>query len=382
MKGKSLQYCVENINPEQVTAARELRGMTKKDLADRIGKSPSAITRIEKGELRPELDTLFSLSQVLQVDHSFFALPRSSTHYTDLVDCHFRSKRSTSLALKRMAKQQGERLFRLVSHFEKHGVSFLEEQVSQLTTSIQSPVDIEELAYQVRSTWGLGIGPIPDLMSLFESKGIRIFLLPEESGNVDAFSAWIHTTPCIFLYSGKPASRINFDLAHELGHLIFHQDTETGDNKTEREANRFASAFLLPKKTFSTECPRRWSLQAYLALKKRWKVSIAAMLYRAKELRIISESSYRRSCIAMSPHRKEEPGEFTHSRPELLSQIVELVQDEVSLANIASELGYGSKQELRTVFLKQGVTETLLEKIDQQNDTAPSNLVYLRNGSK
>lgn len=378
MKSRSLQYCIENLNPDQVTAARELRGMTKKELADRIGKSPSAMTRIEKGQLRPEIDTLLSLSQELDVHHNFFVLNPDNSSRAELTDCHFRSRRSTSLVLKRMAKRHGERISMLLSYFENFGINFLEEEVSQFSTTVNSTIDVEKLAYSVRSSWGLGIGPISDLMTLLESKGVRVFMLSGKTfDKVDAFSIWIKATPCIFLYRDKPASRLNFDLAHELGHLLFHQDVETGDNKTEREADKFASAFLLPQKSFLTECPRRWSLQAYVALKKRWKVSIAAMLYRAKELRIFSESSYRRACIAMSTYRKNEPGEFAKPQPELFSQVIELIKEDVSLSRITTDLGYHSKQEVKNILAEQGVSESLLDQIDSQTAITPSNLVYL-----
>ncbi|WP_207262839.1 XRE family transcriptional regulator [Desulfovibrio sp. Huiquan2017] len=378
MKSNSLQHSLDNLNPKQVTVARELRGMTKKDLADKIGKSPSAITRIENGNLRPEIDTLLSLSQTLKVHHSFFSFSYTIPSPIDISDCHFRSRRSTSLIQKRMAKQQGERLYDLINHFQSFGITFIDEQISHLSTVIKTSADIEELAYNIRNEWDIGLGPITDLMGLLESKGIRIIMLSGDNfGKVDAFSAWISSTPCIFLYSDKPASRINFDLAHEFGHLLFHQDIETGDNATEREADKFASNFLLPRTTFLADCPRRWSLQGYLSLKRKWKVSIAAMLYRAKELRIISESSYRRSCIAMSPYRKNEPGEFPHSKPDLLPQIIELLKDEIRVGAVATDLGYSSKDELRSILADQGVSAQLFEEIDRQPVNTSSNLVYL-----
>ena len=62
----------------------------------------------------------------------------------------------------------------------------------------------------------------------------------------------------------KPKGRIFFDMAHELGHILLHLWSESLDligkeefKSRENQANRFASAFLLPKESFLQE------IQAY-----------------------------------------------------------------------------------------------------------------------
>jgi Zn-dependent peptidase ImmA (M78 family) len=81
-------------------------------------------------------------------------------------------------------------------------------------------------------------------------------------------------------------------LAHELGHLVLHaalsKDMIKNDyKKVEREANLFASSFLLPKESFGKVMIMP-GLDYFIQLKQEWKISIAAMIYRCKELGMIN----------------------------------------------------------------------------------------------
>ena len=95
---------------------------------------------------------------------------------------------------------------------------------------------------------------------------------------------------------------MRFDIAHELGHLVLHEGHVTGDRKTESEANRFASAFLLPRSTFVKVFPKRgtridWA--GIRALKLEFQVSKAAILYRAKSLELLDDDQYRGAVITL-----------------------------------------------------------------------------------
>ena len=58
--------------------------------------------------------------------------------------------------------------------------------------------------------------------------------------------------------------------------------------RIEAEANRFAGAFLLPRKSFPNEVysPRA---ESFIDLKSRWKVAIQAMIYRCKDLGLFDD---------------------------------------------------------------------------------------------
>ena len=146
-------------------------------------------------------------------------------------------------------------------------------------------------------------------------------------------------------------SRVNFTGAHELGHLVLHQGVETGSRETEKQADRFASAFLLPARAFAKEFPRPrgrsldWALLT--ELKQRWRVSIQAMVRRAHDLKIIRASTYRLACQYASSRgwrrpTPGEPGEFKPDRPALLRECFDAAAAHLcaSPRSIASRLAW------------------------------------------
>jgi Zn-dependent peptidase ImmA (M78 family) len=136
--------------------------------------------------------------------------------------------------------------------------------------------------------------------------------------------------------------RRRFDLAHELGHLVLHQgigedeleDKEVFD-RVESEANRFASAFLLPATTFPNEIFTA-RLEAFVELKKRWKVAISAQIYRCSDLGLFTEYQILNMRKQMSARRwrKFEPldNEIPIEKPSLISKAVALLLESKALA--------------------------------------------------
>ena len=100
--------------------------------------------------------------------------------------------------------------------------------------------------------------------------------------------------------------------------------------KIEKEANYFAGAFLLPRETFGNQIVST-SLDYFIQLKKEWKVSIAAMIYRCKELGILSENqtSYLWRQLAARGMKKNEPYDekFIPEKPTLLHDAVEILME-------------------------------------------------------
>lgn len=334
----NLRIITNLFQPEQLTRARELRLMTKAALADQIGKSAAAIGQFEKGTARPDHQTLAKLALALGFPPPFFAR-RHLTTTLRAEDCHFRSLRSASTYLRRQAVRTGELLCELLVILESEGVELPRERVSDVRDATMH-TDPETAAVEVRKRWGLGLGPIHDPIKLVESFGVRTLPLPTAFEKVDAFSFWQSSTPFIMLDMTRPPSRIHFDVAHELGHLVLHEDVTPGDPDTEREADMFASSFLMPRQTFSDECPSRWRLDDFLALKQRWRVSIAGLVYRSHNLGILSSASYRRAyqILNASGIRRDEPGEWELAPPSVLAKALSLVADDLPLDELAKRL--------------------------------------------
>jgi Zn-dependent peptidase ImmA (M78 family) len=197
----------------------------------------------------------------------------------------------------------------------------------------------------LREHWKIGNKPIDDIVYLVESNGLIVTDFATSTGDVDAFSHRIvcgekETYLIGYSQNKKTAARIHFDIAHELGHILLHnwnEDLENIDKEDfkdiEQEAHSFASAFLLPEKEFSEDVrPYATNLAYYAELKKRWKVSIAAMIRRSKDLGIISNDDYSKLMRNMQKQgiRKVEPldDELRTAEPSLLRQAIKILFEE------------------------------------------------------
>ena len=374
----SPQFALDRLEPSRITFARELRGLSKKDLAERIKKTPSAISQIERGQLHPDLETFVSMTFALKVPPSFLAEKPEITHRIEMTSCHFRALRSTSQALRRQSARKGDLYLDLVELLESKGLQFPKEEVSDFNASPNTDQDIENAAINLRRHWNMGSGPIPEMVKLVESKGIIVLPLESSCTKVDAYSTWRDRRPCMLISLESKPSRIRFDVGHELGHIVLHEETAAGEKKTERQANRFAGAFLAPRDSFLEECPRQWSLNAFQQLKFRWKMSIQALLYRAKDLGCISASTYQRAMIQLSSAnmRKNEGSEWDAERPILVTQALELLSTQVTLNSLADELSI-FPSELRDMLISC-VPEETLNKIDQKKGTEIGSIVQFR----
>ncbi|MDC4422864.1 ImmA/IrrE family metallo-endopeptidase [Acinetobacter baumannii] len=135
-------------------------------------------------------------------------------------------------------------------------------------------------------------------MKRIERAGIVVARFEIGYEEMDGTSAWINDKPYIFIAADKHNYfRSRFDLAHELGHIVMHkylteEDKKNWFDKLEKQAHYFANCFLFPTKAFIAETRSRISLESLMLLKKHWGISLAAMIYKAKDLNIISEDQY------------------------------------------------------------------------------------------
>jgi Zn-dependent peptidase ImmA (M78 family) len=199
----------------------------------------------------------------------------------------------------------------------------------------------EAAAEAFRSHWGLGELPVKNVITLLESKGVRVFSLAVDAKEVDAFSMWHGGKPFMFLNTFKSAEHCRFDAAHELGHLVLHRHGQTQGPELEREANAFASAFLMPRKSVLSNAPRVATLPGLVRAKHYWKVSVAALNYRLHALGMTSDWVYRTLCIQLAEagYRTKEPEEAIHEKSLILEKVFKALRDEgVSKFDVAEEL--------------------------------------------
>ncbi len=333
--------------PEALQTARALRGVSQADLADKVGLSRQHINKLERGEVKslPELQ-VHELAAALRVPASYLGTATGPVPSEEAL--HFRKKRPPSWVIEQL-QVQGNLFARLVTQLEKY-VRLSPVNVPQVRA--RDADDIEGAAALCRAEWGLrGDNPIAHMTRVLERAGACVgrFNLKDES--VDAFS-WFplavpHQRPLVMCNSStESATRNRYSLAHELGHMVLHRGMVTGDTITEKEAHRFAGAFLLPKVAFFREFPRsrtRIHWEGLLEMKQRWGVSIQAILHRASDLALLNGPSYRSAYVRLSQlgWRKQEPEEPDLEVPELVQSVVaSLASRGISPHSLALEMGF------------------------------------------
>lgn len=359
---KSPHFYLQHLDPNRIKFARELHGLTKKELAEMINKTPSAITQYETGKSGLSLDTFTALARALSVPLAFFSKLNPPLPAASLTECHFRANRRVPQMERLRAFSFATQVFTIFSYLADKGVRFPEVCLPIFKGSNIQERQLEEYAVSVRSSAGLGAGPIPNMAGLLESLGVRIIMLPAREAKLDGFATWFDDTPCVMIDSNSAASRMQFDYAHELAHLIFDAESVPDDPLVERRANRFASAFLMPATSFRADCPRCYRQHLFASVKKYWHVSIAAALYRARELGILSEKAYKSAQIIRSRAgtRLHEENEFQPSMPSLLDQAMRLLCHEIRLDEMALDLGM-SLHTLRDILELQNVSPEVLD---------------------
>jgi Zn-dependent peptidase ImmA (M78 family) len=148
------------------------------------------------------------------------------------------------------------------------------------------------------------------------------------SPDVDAFSIPFVDHPLVVLGSDKDdRARSRFDAAHELGHLVVHGNEVWGTKEVETQAHRFAAAFLMPRNEIGDELPSRADWQRLFWLKRKWQVSLAALLMRAKTLGRMSDSAYLSAVKETSARgwRRREPIQLgPPEQPQVLARLLAL----------------------------------------------------------
>ncbi len=337
---------LRSFNPTRLTLARERAGLTKQLLSDKCGVTRRAITSWESGEV--EAPPVPVLASALGFPESFFYADDPVRIPEDSV---------TFRALSSMLARQVDRVLASASL----ALEFSEWMDRNYKTRAPDLPDLSEsqctepaiTAETVRSIWQIHLAPVKNMLYLLEKKGVRVFSLPVDDREVDAFSFWQEDKPFIFLNTGRTAERMRFDLAHELGHLLLHRQAKLRSRQVEQQAQDFASAFLVPADALFTQIAGELRFDDIFTLKKRWNVSAVAMVQRLWQLRIISEWHYRSWMIELSRRgfRTSEPGGSHPETSRLFRQVLDLArQDGWSMGRIAASLNIPVKELESMVF--------------------------------
>ena len=335
--GGAAEKISPTFNPTRLAVARKRRGYTKGELASKLGLVSRSVTAYEAGEFPPSDETLVKIASLLDFPVSFFSGDDLDSPEVDAVS--FRSLTKMTARQRDMAINQGT----LAIHVSKWMDKRFELPSCDLPDLSQEP-NPEVAAEYVRQHWGIGQLSIKNMIHLLEAKGVRVFSISIDAREVDAFSTWKGATPYVFLNSYKSAEHSRFDAAHELCHLVMHKHGAPTGRQAEQEANKFASAFLMPRgSVLAAHIPRFVSISELRRLKKNWTVSMGAMNHRLHELNLLSDWHYTGLCIELNKrgYKVSEPDgaprETSLVLPKLFASLYQ--EDGLTRSRIAEELG-------------------------------------------
>jgi len=365
--------------PDRLVEAREARDLSQVSLAQLMGRSSSAsISRWEKGEQAPEAVALQEIAQALNLPTAYFLRPTPSHGGAPLF---YRSMAAATKAARSKARAR----LRWAQDISLALQEYVDLPTCNLPIGINSrdfmaihDEEIEAIATECRRHWGLGDGPISDLHLLLENNGIITIHDEIEAATMDGLSSWSQADSRAYIYVAidKPSAvRARFNAAHELAHIILHRNIDQSTlqkaeefKEIERQANLFASAFLLPAITFAGELSAP-TLSGLLALKERWKVSIGAMIKRCETLGILEGEYATRVWKHYSTRgwRKEEPFDdrIIFEKPKLLARSIKLLAEEGgwSLQQLLDGMPYSAGDIERLTSLPPGYLFGSAEKL-------------------
>ncbi len=310
---------------ENLTNLRIMHGYSRKQLSEKLNVTEQAIWQYENNYTSPKMQIVNDLKSIFNVKSKFFYKNDVLKRYFEpenipVINIAYRSKVMNVISKTQSEAKHVEYLDSFVNYLTAN-LTFPTQKIIQLrdevinylnTSTDDRKVQINKVAKLARQRLGFRNDTNDNLMFLIEKSGVFIFEKPigEE---IDAYSLWTNQNrPFIILGNLKrSAVRRNFDIAHELGHLLLHFKVEFTnlDRKehkaVENEANLFAGAFLLPEESFLEDIKSIDYItnpDAYLDLKKKWKTSLQVLGYRAANLGILDSKKHRNFYAAL--HRK------------------------------------------------------------------------------
>lgn len=321
---------------------RLLKNLSLKDAGNLINMTATAISKYEKGEILPDSKKLIDFANAYKVKS------------IDLLKVYNAPKMKFT-SFRKKKRLTGQNLELLEELIQNEVAKYLEiiEMNNIDTNNIKlkkypcnSFDEAEKVANDFRNYIKISNKqPISDLINLLENLGIIIIQIKNPDNRFDDFdglSEIVNNVPVIVLLDGiKDGARQRFTIAHELGHLILNINNEEADE--EKLCNRFASALLMPKEAVINELGiSRGNINFFelTAFKNEFKVSYTAIIYRLKDLNVISEYLYKKLSIFLSQRiGKNDPNPI---HPEISYQfkriVCKLEADQIISLNKACEL--------------------------------------------
>lgn len=276
------------LNSKMITVARESRGFSQLELAEKLSLSPSNLSRMEQDFIEVGENHLKSISTILNYPEEFFYQEGETL--------------PPALALRKRNVVAQKIMLPIEAH-----VNIYRLNVEKLLKAIGQPeinlpvLDIEKLgspaeaARKLRKLWKIEKGAINNLTQVLEDNGLFLINFDFNTERVDGMSILADGKfPVVFSNKRSLGDRQRFTLAYELGHLVMHLQTNPSFTRDiSHEANEFAAEFLMPEKDIKGDFKDGVNLNVLADLKRKWKLSMQALLYRANDIGVITDNQKR-----------------------------------------------------------------------------------------
>lgn len=322
------------INPEMITRSREFRGLKQIEFSKLLdGINQATLSRIERGIIEVTEGQLKQISKVLNFPESYF---KQNIHFRLSSELNFRKRANVKSIDKRQLEATINILIKSIDNLFLE-VELPDYKIPEVDYETYNEYDYPSIvAEQVRKYYKLGEGPIENINNILEANGIIVIELTNTISEFDGVSAFTEKgRPIIILNENKPNDRKRFNLAHELGHLVMHeQDFVAPYRDKEKEANEFAGSFLFPKRSIQNRL-HGLTLREAIRLKSIWHVSIASIITNARRYGEITKREQTNLMIELSRNgwRKNEPGNVEIDKPRLLNYILDYFTNDLDYSD-------------------------------------------------
>ncbi|MGM9803463.1 MAG: helix-turn-helix domain-containing protein [Muribaculaceae bacterium] len=284
---------MSNIFSIRLKQARIMRGLSMEGLCAKANNkiSKQSISKYESGKMMPDSNSLILLSRALEVKVDYFF--RAYSVSIEKIEFRKKSKLGTKQidAIKQIVKDKLERYFEIE---ELTGIN-PQFKFSYDNISVIDENDVRQIASKVKNDWKLGEDGINNLIEILEENKIKVMEIDAPS-SFDGLSGFVNEyNPVIVLNMNFCSERKRFTALHELGHLLLSFDDSISTKDIERFCNLFASEMLISSDIFMNKIGHNRhdiSLKELIDIQKQFGISIDALMYKAKELNIITESRY------------------------------------------------------------------------------------------
>lgn len=300
------------------------QGLTKKTLADRVNMSPMAITNYESGKRKPDMDTLKSLAEALEVRVSDFLAVRNEN--MKFIHGEFRKNSILTQSQQEFVRESVEEYFgRFMTAVDILGGEVLPDAPSCHVLELSA--DDEGNAALLREHLGFSKdGPIEELIGKLENKGILIYECDIDNRSFSGMNGFVNDRPYIVINPRMSPERIRSTIAHELAHLMFIWPENMPEKEIEDKATAISGSFLFPKFDALRELGiKRSSITRDMTLvAKEYGISMMLLVKRSEIVKIISASVARNFYIRASQKgwRTAEPSRIAAEHPLLFEQLV------------------------------------------------------------